>query len=121
MELNEYQALAMTTCLPTCENQSYMLLNLMGEVGELSSKIGKAIRKGQIAIQENSIVYNFATNEECEEFLNGIKLELGDVFWQLNGLTNMFGFSANDVCLSNLDKLASRKQRNVIDGNGDYR
>ena len=37
MELNEYQKRAMSTCMPSCENISYMLLNLVGEVGEFSS------------------------------------------------------------------------------------
>lgn len=36
MELNEYQEKAMMTCMPSCENVSYMLLNLVGEVGELA-------------------------------------------------------------------------------------
>ena len=35
MELNDYQQKAMTTCMPTCENLSYMLLNLVGEVGDI--------------------------------------------------------------------------------------
>lgn len=30
MELNEYQKRAMSTCMPSCENISYMLLNLVG-------------------------------------------------------------------------------------------
>ena len=46
MQLNEYQQAAMTTCMDSCENISYMLLNLVGEVGEFSSKVAKHIRKG---------------------------------------------------------------------------
>ena len=42
MELNVYQKKAMETCMRTCENISYMLLNLVGEVGEFASKIAKA-------------------------------------------------------------------------------
>ena len=45
MQLNEYQEKAMQTCMPSCDNVSYMLLNLQAEVGELSGKIAKAIRK----------------------------------------------------------------------------
>ena len=45
MELNVYQKQAMETCMPTCDNISYMLLNLVGDVGGFSSKIAKAIRK----------------------------------------------------------------------------
>lgn len=45
MELNEYQEQAMTTCTESSQNFSYMMLNLVGEVGELASKVAKAIRK----------------------------------------------------------------------------
>ena len=47
LTLNEYQEKAMTTCLPTCNNIAYMSTNLCGEVGELLSKLAKAIRKRQ--------------------------------------------------------------------------
>lgn len=36
MTLNEYQDKAMETCLPESENFSYMMLNLVGEVGEFA-------------------------------------------------------------------------------------
>lgn len=48
MTLTQYQQQAMTTCLPESENFSYMMLNLVGEVGELASKVAKMIRKGQV-------------------------------------------------------------------------
>ena len=48
MTLEAYQERAMTTCLPTSENFSYMALNLVGEVGDLCSKVAKAIRKKQM-------------------------------------------------------------------------
>ena len=38
MELKEYQERAMTTCMPSSENFSYMFLNLVGEVGEFASR-----------------------------------------------------------------------------------
>ena len=50
MELNKYQEQAMTTCMHSCKNISYMLLNLVGEVGELASKIAKNIRKENVYI-----------------------------------------------------------------------
>lgn len=50
MELTTYQKRAMETCMPSCENISYMLLNLVGEVGELAGKIAKGIRKGEMVI-----------------------------------------------------------------------
>ena len=127
MLLNEYQAKAMTTCMESSNNLSYMLLNLVGEVGEFSSKVAKAIRKEEITIGgeaaigiivnhpvvENDTAYHFM----CEE----LKKEAGDILWQLSGLCTVMGWSLEDVAQQNLDKLASRKQRNVIDGNGDNR
>lgn len=41
MELNEYQERAMQTCMPSCDNFSYMMLNLVGEVGEVSKQGGE--------------------------------------------------------------------------------
>lgn len=41
--------------------------------------------------------------------------------WQLAGVCTVLGFSLDDVCQQNLDKLAGRKNRGVIDGNGDNR
>lgn len=128
MELNEYQKQAMTTCMPSCENFSYMMLNLVGEVGEFASKVAKAIRKEQAQIggfvdmgisPKNALSFNeFPTCIEQEEEL---KKEAGDILWQLSGLCYVMGWNLENVAQMNLDKLASRKVRNVIDGNGDNR
>ena len=37
------------------------------------------------------------------------------------GLCRVMGWTLEEVCQANLDKLASRKGRGVIDGNGDNR
>ena len=57
MNLNEYQQKAMTTCMPSSENFSYMFLNLVGEVGELASKVAKDIRRGNAYISGSSDLY----------------------------------------------------------------
>lgn len=115
MELNEYQKKAMTTCMPSSENFSYMFLNLVGEVGEFASKVAKAIRKDEIFIFENHIDLN------QDWYSSDLKKEAGDILWQLSGLCHVMGWSLEEVAQQNLDKLASRKQRNVIDGSGDNR
>lgn len=124
--LNEYQRAAMRTCMETCYNIPYMLINLQGEVGELSSKIAKAIRKGQIWFEEDengwlNVAKEKMTIEEHTDLELGLKGELGDVLWQLSGLCEVLGFSLQEVAEYNIHKLASRKQRGVIDGNGDNR
>lgn len=115
MELNEYQKEAMTTCMPSSENFSYMMLNLVGEVGEFASKVAKAIRKDEICIFENHI----DLNQDWDS--SDLKKEAGDILWQLSGLCDVMGWSLEEVAQQNLDKLASRKERNVIDGEGDNR
>lgn len=129
MTLDEYQMQAMTTCLPTSKNITYMLCNLTGEVGEFSSKLAKMVRKsdkpaecydcnGINGTREYTETFNFSMTEEQEDDL---KKEAGDIAWQLAGLCDVLGWSLERICQQNLDKLASRKQRNVIDGNGDNR
>lgn len=100
------------------------MLNLVGEVGELSSKVAKMIRKGkfEIGVKSNLRVNIKAMEKgEIDTFDNELKLEAGDIAWQLAGLCSVLGWSLEEVCQANLDKLASRKARGVIDGNGDER
>ena len=113
MTLEEYQKRAMTTCMASSENFSYMFLNLVGEVGEFASKVAKAIRKNQISVVYNEIVGS-TDDEELQK-------EAGDILWQLSGLCTVMGWNLEDIAQQNLDKLASRQQRNVIDGSGDNR
>lgn len=121
MTLNEYQKQAMTTCMDTCHNFSYMFINLVGEIGELASKVAKAVRKEQITISYDDINPLQLPTEEENAFCEGLKLEAGDVLWQLAGLCDYMGWSLQDVAQANLNKLASRKERGVIDGSGDNR
>lgn len=117
MELNEYQERAMDTCMDSCENDSYMLLNLVAEVGELAGKIAKGIRREEIEVCEG----NYLLNQNHRYDDKDLMLEAGDILWQLAGLCKMMGWTLEDVAQANLDKLASRKERGVIDGNGDHR
>ena len=114
MTLEEYQKQAMTTCMASSENFSYMFLNLVGEVGEFASKIAKAIRKEENCIDYNDLGVTVTNNEELQK-------EAGDILWQLSGLCTVMGWNLEDIAQQNLDKLASRQQRNVIDGSGDNR
>lgn len=117
MELNDYQEKAMSTCMKTCDNHSYMLFGLVGEVGELMGKIAKGIRKEHTEVMRNELVESSLTEEE----LHDIKSEAGDCVWFIAGICHVMGWTLEEVCQENLDKLASRKERGVIDGNGDRR
>lgn len=119
MTLNEYQKKAMETCMPSCENFSYMFLNLVGEVGEFASKVAKAIRKEKLSINDNALQGEWVITDNAEESIVELKREMGDCLWQLSGICSAFGWSLEDVAQMNLDKLAARKAAGTIDGNGD--
>lgn len=127
MELNEYQERAMTTCMPSCENFSYMFLNLVGEVGEFASKIAKGIRKEKCQIgnfngKPNILIpAAYGGGEMTAEERLEVRKEAGDILWQLSGVCKVMGWSLEDIAKENLAKLASRKERGVISGDGDNR
>ena len=110
MELNEYQEKAMTTCLKSCDNVSYMVFNLVGEVGEFCSKIAKGVRKSHLKIDDNQLVCLVDDHAERDELETALKMEAGDVLWQLSGLCKIMGWKLEDIAQTNLDKLASRKE-----------
>lgn len=118
MTLNEYQKKAMTTCMPSSENFSYMFLNLVGEVGEFASKVAKAIRKGNAEISHSKLS-RIGDTDMLAKQEEELKKEAGDIMWQLSGLCSVMGWSLEEVAQMNLDKLAARKAVGTIDGNGD--
>ena len=126
LTLNEYQDKAMSTCMPESDNLFYMLSNLQGEVGEFASKAAKHMCKGKLHIttterdEEGRILHTQIWNITDEE-RKPLRNELGDIQWQLAGLAHVMGFSLEEVAEKNLEKLASRKQRSLIDGDGDER
>ena len=121
LTLNEYQERAMTTCMPTCENLSYMLLNLVGEVGEFSSKVAKHIRKEEAGIGSGDTPNQFYFTAKANFLTDRVALrkEAGDILWQLAGLCKVMGWDLEAVAQENLAKLAERAQNGTIAGNGD--
>ena len=95
-----------------------MMLNLVGEVGELASKVGKSIRKGNAEIN-NSKLSMIGDTDMLWKQEQELKKEAGDCLWQLSGLCSVLGWSLEDVAQMNLDKLAARQAIGTIDGNGD--
>lgn len=121
LTLNDYQARAMTTCMPTCENLSYMLLNLVGEVGEFSSKVAKHIRKEEAGIGSGDTPNQFYFTAKANFLTDRVALrkEAGDILWQLAGLCKVMGWDLEAVAQENLAKLAERAKNGTIAGNGD--
>lgn len=120
LTLNQYQELAMTTCMETSRNPLYMLFMLGEEVGELQGKFSKAIRKGKIKFEDNELVFTSkATKEEIVEFEDLVAKECGDILWGVAGICEVIGWKLQHIGYGNLDKLAARKAIGTIDGNGD--
>lgn len=102
MTFAEYQIQAFETALPTAKRLDYAVLGLCSESGERADKFKKAIRDGTF-------------NEAA--FLD----EVGDVLWYAALLCSLKGVALEDIAKRNLEKLASRAQRNTITGSGDVR
>lgn len=117
MNFNEYQNQAIQTDVAhsaTTKSSRYngymeKALGLAGETGEVLEIIKKMIRdKGGV----------FETTSEDREKL---KKELGDVLWYLSAVAYYNDIELEDIAITNLEKLASRQQRNKIHGSGDDR
>lgn len=107
MDLNEYQQKARLTAVYSAYLRvMYPTLGLAGEVGELCNKIKKVYRDSD---------GNVAT------VLPALADELGDVLWYVAQLATDLGLDLDVIASSNLAKLASRAQRNVLRGSGDTR
>lgn len=102
MLFEEYQDLAFKTALESAKNPAYMISNLTSEAGEVAGKYAKWIRDGVL--------------DEV-----GMQKELGDVLWQVAGLSTVMGWSLADIARQNLRKLAERKANDTLKGSGDDR
>lgn len=102
MKLNEYQEKAMNTCLPTCKNFAYMMLNLVGEVGEFAGKVAKAVRHETALLDWNHLITERGEQSMDEGELSELRKEAGDILWQLSGLCRVMGWTLEDVAMENL-------------------
>lgn len=102
MLMEDYQELAFKTALETAKNPAYMVANLTSEAGEVAGKYAKWIRDGVL--------------DEA-----GMQKEVGDVLWQIAGLSTVMGWSLADLASQNLRKLAQRQINNTLSGEGDNR
>jgi NTP pyrophosphatase (non-canonical NTP hydrolase) len=116
MHFSDYQYEACTfIAFPEDAAVTYPLLALQEEVGEVSGKVAKALRKGWLtgnALQ----VGRFPPG-----LLREVESELGDVLWNVAVLAKGLGLSLEDIAIGNLDKLEARRYRGTIIGEGDNR
>jgi NTP pyrophosphatase (non-canonical NTP hydrolase) len=108
MQINEYQNKAIETAIYGSGHAIvYPTLGLSGEAGEVADKVKKVLR-------DNNGVFT-------DEIKKQIIFESGDVLWYLAALARDLGYTLEEMAQMNLDKLASRKERNKISGSGDNR
>jgi len=84
MQLDDYQRLAVSMKLPTAD-MDYLLLGLVGEVGEFYSPLAKAIRD----------------DTDVED--NLLKKELGDILWFIATISEGLGLTLNDIAEANIE------------------
>lgn len=108
MELNEYQEKALETAVYPQEHRIiYPTLGLTGEAGEVSDKVKKVLRdKGGVFDDETR---------------KAIALEVSDVCWYIATLAHDLGYTLDEICQMNYEKLKSRQQRGKLHGSGDNR
>lgn len=111
----------METCMESSKNFTYMTYGLMAEVGEIADKVAKWRRKGIARIDGDRLVFNTSDEDVVKDHLTELMREVGDVMWFVSGFCDVCGYRLDEVADMNLDKLSSRKERGVIDGNGDNR
>ena len=105
----EYQIRAAETAIfPKEKALEYITLGLTGEAGEIANKVKKLIRDG-------------ADIEGYNDKLNQIGAELGDVLWYCAMLAKEVDMNLGSIMEGNLEKLADRKARNRLQGDGDNR
>ena len=85
----------------------YTTLGLAGEAGEVADKVKKIYR------DDNGVISDDKKKE--------IAKEIGDVLYYTAALCSDLNISLSTVARMNIDKLFSRLERGVLQGNGDNR
>ncbi|HSX37061.1 MAG TPA: nucleoside triphosphate pyrophosphohydrolase family protein [Patescibacteria group bacterium] len=111
MTFGEYQKRAIATIHKSYDDplmqNSVWVMGIAGEAGEIVEKWKKAVayRQGKFS------------DEEFSDF----KKEFADVIWYIAVLADSLGLSLDEIMSQNVAKLADRKKRDVIKGDGDNR
>ena len=104
MLLNEYQEQASQYKVPTAPPEE-RIMGLLEEAGEVAA-IFKRLLRGDYSP-------DIAASK--------LHKELGDIMWYVSQIAADNDWTLQQVCETNLEKLESRKIRNVIMGEGDNR
>ena len=125
--LDEYQRRTQDTAVypgqGTFGGAMYAAMALNEEAGEVAGKVAKFIRKSSgwdalLTYGHDSDPYN---EPYPEELVLSVSKELGDVLYQAARVAEEFGLNLSDIATENIERLADRKKRDVIIGEGDDR
>lgn len=147
MDFDEYQKKAYSTCTPECFTDKYLDLGYLSEVGELAGKLAKRVR-GDVVPDEDimheigdcawmiavkalklgrklfinmDIVCSGLVDFDVHDLLKFKHEEVELKFTTLKFFCDHLGLDFKECLRKNNEKLASRKKRGVIQGNGDNR
>lgn len=106
------------------DNAMYPALGLAEEAGEVCGKVAKFIRKhegDEPATVENTpeVEVGGRPTDDDIRFTADLRKELGDVLWMVAELCTTYGLDLDDVMRANIAKLADRKDKGLIIGEGD--
>lgn len=108
LDFESYSKSLSETAITGYDNKLFVyVMGLCGESGEVAEKFKK--------------LYRDSGGNMTPEFKEEIRKELGDILSYVSFLAADLGFTLEEVAQGNLDKIASRKARNVQHGNGDNR
>ena len=125
--LDEYQRRTQDTAVypgqGTFGGALYAVMALNEEAGEVAGKVAKFIRKssGWDELLNYGIGSDPYNEHYPEELVLAVSKELGDVLYQAARVAEEFGLNMSDVATENIERLADRKKRDVIIGEGDDR
>lgn len=106
-EFDAYQNhVANTAQLSNHLDVDFFALGIAGETGELCEKV-KKWKRGDYPLDD--------------EHKNLMALELGDILWFVSRTAEKLGYTLSDVARLNNEKLAARRERKTVRGEGDTR
>lgn len=104
MQFDEYQEKASAFRVPQASPEE-RVMGLFEEAGEVAGVFKRLLRG----------------DYEIPEAMARLHKELGDVLWYIGQVALDNNWKLSDIAQTNLDKLESRKLRNLIIGSGDNR
>jgi len=117
MDLNEYQSEARLFAVN--DDLMHFTFGLLEEAGEAAGVL-KRFHRGD----EGYYAFTPSADNPRDLSYNArdkLIMELGDILWHVALIADNLGYSLAAVAELNLDKLQSRKQRDMIKGSGDDR